>query len=657
MADRHALILANSVYQDSNLARLRAPSHDAEALRRVLEDEAIGGFDVRVVTDAGMRDAQLAVVEFFTARRSGDLALLHFSGHGLKDPRGDLYFAARDTELRHLRATGVPSAFVNAQISDCAARRIVVMLDCCYSGAFAKGAVQRADRSVNLADEFRPEQDERGKGRVVLTASSSTQYAFDGDELSEADDSPSVFTTALVQGLRTGAADLDGDGEISVEDLYDYVYQEVRRRTPYQVPQKHSFAMEGELFIAHSVRPVELPYDLRANLESASVASRGEAVEELARWLHSPKRARRTAARTELEWRCRHDDSFRIREAAAAALATEPVPPSPPPTPVAAVAAAAPTEEAARAPADSRPQPPRQPIGVVPHQQAPTGGTRPQQAPGTASPAPAPEPAVATSPAGAEARRWREADRRLSRPAWFALVGATVGVYSLADDSIRFTAYLPTLVFVASAVCLLMGRGRRLVWAAVLLGATSRALGWLAFSVILPLRLHVSLSLQFHLLWQSYVLAELILTAGAVYAAVELYRHPGTSRCDSRWHAYLGVAGAAVGTITTLLAFWPLGRADKTMLTAYAAASLSVLLVAGLLRPHHAGAAIAAGWAAVNAATILSYLSAPSITVQRAAVVAQVLLGGLFALALLRLEHPTEARPHVPDGARLRPAG
>jgi hypothetical protein len=321
VAGRYALIIANASYEDSSLARLRAPSHDAEALRRVLEDESIGGFDVRVVAEAGMRDVQLAVVEFFTARRSGDLALLHFSGHGLKDQRGDLYFATRDTELRHLRATGVASAFVNLQISDCAARRVVVILDCCYSGAFAKGALSRADRSVNLAEEFRPAEEERGKGRVVLTASSSTQYAFDGDELSEADDSPSVFTAALVEGLQTGAADLDEDGEVSVDDLYDYVYEQVRRRTPYQVPQKHSFAIEGELVIAQSVRPLVFPHDLRANLDSASVAARLEAVDELRRWLASPKPARRSAARTELQLRQHNDDSLMVRQRAEAVLA------------------------------------------------------------------------------------------------------------------------------------------------------------------------------------------------------------------------------------------------------------------------------------------------------------------------------------------------
>ena len=255
-----------------------------------------------MVADAGMRDVQLAVVEFFTTRRSGDLALLHYSGHGLKDPRGDLYFATRDTELRHLRATSVAATFVNAQISDCAARRVVVMLDCCYSGAFAKGALSRADRSVNLAEEFRPAEEERGKGRVVLTASSSTQYAFDGDELSEANDSPSVFTTALVEGLQTGAADLNEDGEISVEDLYEYVYNQVRRRSPTRC-HKSMASRSRELVIAQSVRRLVFPHDLRANLDSGSVAARLEAVGELRRWLASLNRHGRSVARTELQWR------------------------------------------------------------------------------------------------------------------------------------------------------------------------------------------------------------------------------------------------------------------------------------------------------------------------------------------------------------------
>ena len=36
-----------------------------------------------------------------------------------------------------------------------------------------------------------------------------------------------MFTSALAEGLRTGAADPDGDGYVSVEDAYEYAYRKV----------------------------------------------------------------------------------------------------------------------------------------------------------------------------------------------------------------------------------------------------------------------------------------------------------------------------------------------------------------------------------------------------------------------------------------------
>src|SRR6185437_899902 len=46
-------------------------------------------------------------------------------------------------------------------------------------------------------------------------------------------------------------ADRDGDHLISVDDLYDYVYDEVRRATPSQTPSKWS-SVEGALVLARA---------------------------------------------------------------------------------------------------------------------------------------------------------------------------------------------------------------------------------------------------------------------------------------------------------------------------------------------------------------------------------------------------------------------
>ena len=63
------------------------------------------------------------------------------------------------------------------------------------------------------------------------------EYAFEGNDLAdEHQQQPSVFTTALVEGLASGEADRDEDGLISLNELDDYVYDRVRERNPKQTP-------------------------------------------------------------------------------------------------------------------------------------------------------------------------------------------------------------------------------------------------------------------------------------------------------------------------------------------------------------------------------------------------------------------------------------
>ena len=46
-----------------------------------------------------------------------------------------------------------------------------------------------------------------------------------------------MFTRAIIDGLRTGDADRDRDGRITVTDLYHYVYENVRSVEPRQTPE------------------------------------------------------------------------------------------------------------------------------------------------------------------------------------------------------------------------------------------------------------------------------------------------------------------------------------------------------------------------------------------------------------------------------------
>src|SRR5215207_6398309 len=134
--NRSALIVASDDYTDPGLRRLRAPASDARALAGVLRDPKIGGFEVRTLLNEPAYEVNEAVEEFFAVRRPDDLLLLHFSCHGVKDEGGELYFAAANTKLRRLGATAVAAEFVNRRMSRSRSRRIVLLPDCCYAGAF-----------------------------------------------------------------------------------------------------------------------------------------------------------------------------------------------------------------------------------------------------------------------------------------------------------------------------------------------------------------------------------------------------------------------------------------------------------------------------------------------------------------------------------------
>jgi Caspase domain/TIR domain len=312
-----ALIIACSEYEDGGLRQLRAPAADAERLAEVLAEPAIGGFEVTTQLNQPSHVLNLAIEDFFADRGPDDLLLLYVSSHGVEDDDGRLYFAAANTRLRQLGATAVAAAFVNEQMTKSRSRRIVLLLDCDYSGTSPQGALARGGKRMAIKEQF------GGSGRAVLTASSAMEYAFEGDELADARDlTPSVFTSALVEGLETGAADLDLDGRISVDELYDYVSDRVRDQTPNQTPGRWITGVQGKLYIAR-VRPRELPDELRRALQSSSPDRRLGAVSELRRLLEPGQGVHSAAAREALE-RLTEDDSRRVSASATAALtATE----------------------------------------------------------------------------------------------------------------------------------------------------------------------------------------------------------------------------------------------------------------------------------------------------------------------------------------------
>jgi uncharacterized caspase-like protein len=140
---RFALIIASYEYEDPDLRKLLAPAQDAKALAGVLADPAIGRFEVQMLQNEPSHKVSQAIEAFLADRKRDDLVLLYFSGHGIKDEEGRLYLATRDTRRKMLRTTAISADLVNDLMRYSRSLRQVLILDCSYSGAFARGMVSR----------------------------------------------------------------------------------------------------------------------------------------------------------------------------------------------------------------------------------------------------------------------------------------------------------------------------------------------------------------------------------------------------------------------------------------------------------------------------------------------------------------------------------
>jgi len=129
---------------------------------------------------------------------SFDVALFYFAGHGIINSAGGCIVtqdAARYDE-------GISMSDILALANRSPSREVIIILDCCHSGAF--GAVPAIDSPLSHLRE----------GVSVLCASRSTESAAEVD-------GRGVFTGLVVEALYGGASDLLG--RITIADVFAFV--------------------------------------------------------------------------------------------------------------------------------------------------------------------------------------------------------------------------------------------------------------------------------------------------------------------------------------------------------------------------------------------------------------------------------------------------
>ncbi|NEN88949.1 MAG: Clp protease [Okeania sp. SIO3H1] len=218
---------------------------DVEAMKEVLGNSEMGGFDdIKVLRNSNRQQIEEAIYDLFADRNKDDVLLFYFSGHGVKSREGNLFLATPKTRKGQrgiVTPTAVAASVLQGQMNDSFSQRLVVILDCCYSGAFTKGMTAKGDENIDIQAEL------GGKGRAILMSSSAVQSSFEseGSELS-------IYTKYLVEGIKTGAADTDNNGKISADELHQYVSEKVGEESPVMTPQFEPVKEGYRIYLASS---------------------------------------------------------------------------------------------------------------------------------------------------------------------------------------------------------------------------------------------------------------------------------------------------------------------------------------------------------------------------------------------------------------------
>jgi hypothetical protein len=253
--DRWAVVIGVGRYESPDIPRLRYSVSDAEAVYRVLTGP--GGFKqehVLLLTDTTERKPTYRNVKWalgtFLARsaKKDDTVLIYFAGHGAPevDQRGierdgfSKYLVPADAEPDDLYSTALPMDELQTIFGRLEAERVIAFLDSCYSGAAGGRTFASKKTRASHVDEQFLERLATSKGRAIITASRPAEVSLELAELGHG-----LFTYYLVQGLK-GTADLNRDEIITLQELYEYVEQQVAQKSRAVGGNQHP-VMKGEL--------------------------------------------------------------------------------------------------------------------------------------------------------------------------------------------------------------------------------------------------------------------------------------------------------------------------------------------------------------------------------------------------------------------------
>jgi helicase len=204
-------------YASADIDELSCARRDALALEALFSD-TLGGTCTLLVDQAATRSRISSEFAALADCSPEDTVVISFSGHGSESHE----LIAHDTVINNLGGTAIELEQVQTWLSAIPARRLILFLDCCFSGGLGAKVLKVDVQARGLeSTEVRLAQ-LAGDGRIVFTASSADQPAYEHHRYGHG-----LLTYFLIEALR-GAQEVASDGRLSLYKILDFVTARVK---------------------------------------------------------------------------------------------------------------------------------------------------------------------------------------------------------------------------------------------------------------------------------------------------------------------------------------------------------------------------------------------------------------------------------------------
>ncbi|WP_370088755.1 caspase family protein [Ekhidna sp.] len=248
--DLYLVSIGVSKYQQSQHNLAFAAKDAADVIAAMNGSAAYENVFEKLIINEQATDANIQAVRAFIEKAGvDDVVMIFIAGHGVLDDSYTYYFATHNMDFNNPSSGGLSYEQLQALIDGIKCRNKLLMMDTCHSGELDEDDIEDAEQSITSVGSvaFRSTGSliklkensfgldntlelskslfgdmRKGTGATVVSAAGGTEFAAEG-----LNSDNGLFTSCLIQGLRTRRADLNRNRDYTVSEIRQYIGEQV----------------------------------------------------------------------------------------------------------------------------------------------------------------------------------------------------------------------------------------------------------------------------------------------------------------------------------------------------------------------------------------------------------------------------------------------